>query len=677
MLVCLRSWLAFGLFPFLLVLPMSVANSAAAEPDLIPREILFGNPDKAAARISPDGRKLSYLAPVEGVLNVWVGPVDNPDAARPVTRDTKRGIRSYYWAYTSQHILYQQDVDGDEDWHVYSVDLQEQNKTTDLTPLEKVAAQIEGVTHRHPEEILLGLNDRDPQLHDVYRVDITTGKRTLAQKNPGFSGIVCDEDLQVRFGTQFTPDGGTLIQEPDGKGGWKDFLKVPMEDTLTTSPAGFDKSGRILYMIDSRGRDTGGLAAIDLNTGKQKTLAASDLADVGGILSHPTENSVEAVSFTYLRKEWKILDPAIEDDMTYLRGVADGEMEVTSRTQDDKLWTVAYIMDNGPVRYYVYDRKARKARFLFTNRKSLEGVKLAKMHPVIIKARDGLSLVSYLTLPLNRDKNGDGRPDEPLAMVLDVHGGPWARDEWGYNSVHQLLANRGYAVLSVNFRGSTGFGKNFVNAGNKQWAAKMHDDLLDAVEWAVKHKIARPDKVAIMGGSYGGYATLVGLTFTPDVFACGVDIVGPSNILTLLSTIPPYWQPAVQMFKDRVGDFTSPEGKKFLESRSPLNYVDRIKKPLLIGQGANDPRVKQSEADQIVKSMQKKEIPVTYVLYPDEGHGFARPENNLSFYAVAEAFLAEHLGGRYEPLGKAFEGSSITVPTGADQVKGLTGALKQ
>ena len=392
-------------------------------------------------------------------------------------------------------------------------------------------------------------------------------------------------------------------------------------------------------------------------------------------MSHPTENTVQAVAFTYLRKEWKVLDPAIEDDMTYLRSVADGEMEVTSRTQDDLHWSVAYIMDNGPVRYYHYDRKAKKARFLFTNRKSLEGLKLAKMNPVVIKARDGLSLVSYLTLPLGSDSDGDVRPEKPLPLVLDVHGGPWARDEWGYNPLHQLLSNRGYAVLSVNFRGSTGFGKQFVNAGNKEWAAKMHDDLLDAVKWAVDQKVANKEKVAILGGSYGGYATLVGLTFTPDVFACGVDIVGPSNILTLLSTIPPYWQPAIQMFKDRVGDHTTAEGKKFLETRSPLSLVDKIKKPLLIGQGANDPRVKQSEADQIVKAMQQKKIPVTYVLYPDEGHGFARPENSLSFYAVTEAFLAEHLGGRHEPIGKAFAGSSITVPTGADQIKGLSDSL--
>jgi len=297
------------------------------------------------------------------------------------------------------------------------------------------------------------------------------------------------------------------------------------------------------------------------------------------------------------------------------------------------------------------------------------------MHARVLKSRDGLDLVSYLTLPPGVDPDGAGKPRQPVPMVLDVHGGPWGRDDWGFNPTHQFFANRGYAVLSVNFRGSTGFGKAFVNAGNREWAAKMHDDLIDAVDWAIAEKIADSKKVAIFGGSYGGYATLVGMTFTPDKFACGVDIVGPSNLVTLLNTIPPYWEPGVQMFKDRVGDHTSEDGKKFLRSRSPLTYADRISKPLLIGQGANDPRVKQAEADQIVGAMKEKKLPVTYALFPDEGHGFARPENRLAFNAVTEAFLARFLGGRYEAIGDAFSGSTITVPTGAADVPGLSAKL--
>jgi len=533
------------------------------------------------------------------------------------------------------------------------------------------------VSHHFPTEILVGLNDRNPQLHDIYRVNIETGKREIVQENPGFMGFLTDDDYKVRIATRFSPDGSTEQLVPDGKGGWKLFTKIPQEDSLTTSPVGFDKTGRILYWLDSRGRDTAALKSQNLDTDEMKTIASNDKADVGGVLAHPIEKTIEAVSFTYERLEWDILDEQIADEFEYLKTVADGEMQVTSRSLDDKHWVVAYIMDNGPVRYYYYDREAGKASFLFTNREDLEGLPLAKMHPLVIKARDDLNLVCYLTLPVGSDKDGDARPDEPLPMVMLVHGGPWSRDTWGFSSNDQLLANRGYAVLSVNFRGSTGFGKGFLNAGNKEWAGKMHDDLLDALKWAVDNKVAQEDKVAIMGGSYGGYATLVGLTFTPKEFACGVDIVGPSNILTLLSTIPAYWQPAIQMFKDRVGDFSTEEGKEFLESRSPLAHVDRIERPLLIGQGANDPRVKQSEADQIVDAMQKHNIPVTYVLFPDEGHGFARPENNLSFFAVTEAFLAEHLGGRYEPIGDDFAGSSITVPTGAADVPGLKEAVEK
>ena len=656
------------------------AVSLAAEPaylkdvPLITRQILFGNPDKAAARLAPDGKRMSFLAPVDGVLNVWVGPTGDPTAAKPVTADKKRGIRSYFWAYTSKHILYTQDADGDENWHVYCVDL-DKGDTKDLTPIKGVAAQIESVSYRFPNEILVGLNDRDPKLHDVHRVNLETGARELVMKNEEeFSGYTIDEDFKIRFATKYAQDGGNEISVYDGKE-WKPFEKIPMTDALTTGAAGFDKTGNILYMMDSRGRNTGALFSVDLKTNERKLIAENPLADIGGVMSHPTENTIEAVSFTYERTEWKVLSDAVAEDLKYLRTVADGEIEVTSRTLDDTQWTVAFLMDNGPVRYYLYDRKAKQAKFLFTNRKDLEGLPLVKMHPVVITARDGLKLVCYLSLPKGTDPDEDGRPNAPLPMILDVHGGPWSRDSWGYNSEAQWHANRGYAVLSVNFRGSTGFGKEFVNAGNKEWAGKMHDDLLDAVDWAVKNNVADAKKIAISGGSYGGYATLVGLTFTPDVFACGVDVVGPSNILTLIATIPAYWQPQIQFFKDRVGDFTSEEGKKFLTEKSPLSHVDKIKRPLLIGQGANDPRVKQAEADQIVKAMEEKKIPVTYVLYPDEGHGFARPANRMSFNAVTEAFLAQNLGGRFEPIGKDFQGSTIQVPAGAADVPGLSEAL--
>ena len=641
---------------------------------LIPREVLFGNPDKITVRLSPDGDRISYLAPVDGVLNVWVGPADDPDLAEPVTNDTDRGIRIYFWAYTNEHILYLQDQAGDENWRVYSVNL-ETGETIDLTPLEGVQARIQAVSQKFPEEILIALNDRDPTLHDIYRANITTGEKSLVMENEGFVGFTTDDEYNVRFAVRLTPDGGSEIFQATEDGGWELFMEIAMEDLLTTGIVGFDKTGTVLYMIDSRNRNTAAFFALDLETGEQTLIAEDPRADTSDLMIHPTEKIVQAVAFTYERKHWQIIDESIAGDLAYLKTVADGDVEVVSRTLDDDYWMVAYGVDDGPVRYYRYDREEKSAEFLFTKRTALEGLSLAKMHPVVIKSRDGLDLVSYYTLPVGSDSDSDGRPDEPLPMVLFVHGGPWARDNWGYNSMHQWLANRGYAVLSVNFRSSTGFGKAFINAGNLEWGGKMHDDLIDAVNWTVQEGIADPDHVAIMGGSYGGYATLWGMTNTSDTFACGVDIVGPSNLTTLFETIPPYWQPEIELIATRMGDARTEEGRAFLIRRSPLTYVDRIKKPLLIGQGANDPRVKQAESDQIVQAMQDANIPVTYILYTDEGHGFARPENRLSFYAVTDAFLAEHLGGRYEPIGDDFEGSSIIVQCGAEEVPGLAEAI--
>ncbi len=643
---------------------------------LIPRKVLFGNPERASPRISPDGKKISYLAPLDGVLNVWVGSADDPKSAKPVTKDTGRGIHIYFWAYTNKHILYLQDAKGDENWRVHSVDLGT-GQEKDLTPLEGVNAQVQDVSFKFPDEILIGLNDRNPKFHDIYKVNIVTGEKGLLEKNDGFMEFVTDDDYKIRFAMRFTHRGENEILKSANNGSWELFAKIAMEDTLTTFPLGFDKTGRILYMVDSRGRDTGALAAVDLGTGDRILMAQDARADFDDALIHPTEKNIQAAIFTYERKQWQVLDKSIEKDLAYLGNVSPGDMEVASRTLDDKHWLVAYIIDNGPVRFYRYDREKKEAFFLFTNRKDLEGLPLARMHSVIIKARDGLPMVSYLTLPPETDIHGRARPEKPLPMVLYVHGGPWARDEWGYDPHHQWLANRGYAVLSVNFRGSTGFGKKFLNAGNMEWAGKMHDDIVDAAKWAVKKGIADPERIAIMGGSYGGFATLVGMTMTPDQFACGVDIVGPSNLITLLNTIPPYWTPGIELFKKRVGDHTKEEGRAFLIKRSPLSYADRIKRPLLIGQGANDPRVKQNESDQIVRAMQEKNIPVTYVLYPDEGHGFVRPENQMSFNAVTEAFLSDCLGGRYEPIGDDFRGSSITIPVGKEHIPRLEEALSE
>ena len=648
---------------------------------LIPRKAIFDNPDRTSPQISPDGKQIGWLAPLDGVLNVWVAPAGELDKAKAVTHDTKRGIRSYFWAYTNEHVIYLQDKGGDENWRVYSVSLKSGDEK-DLTPFDGVNSQIQEVSHLARDEILVALNNRNPQFHDIHRVNIETAELSLVQENPGvfeggmIVGFVTDDDYKVRFAQRMNPNGSMSILEPNGEKGWKEFINVPMEDTLTTNPIGFDKSGQTLYATFSKGRNTAALVSMNLKNGEQRVIAEDKRSDAGGVMMHPTERTIEAVSFNFDRKHWKVIDKSIAADLEAIGKVRDGEVEVISRTLDNKQWLIAFVTDSGPVAFYHWDRATKQSRFLFTNRKALEGYRLAAMRPVVIKSRDGLDLVCYLSLPVGSTPAGSDRPDRALPMVQLVHGGPWGRDQWGYNGIHQMLANRGYAVLSVNFRGSTGFGKEFINAGNKEWAGKMHDDLIDAVDWAVKSRVADPDRVAIMGGSYGGYATLVGMTMTPDKFACGVDIVGPSNIVTLLKTIPPYWAPMIQMFKDRVGDHTTEEGREFLNRLSPLSHVDNIKKPLLIGQGANDPRVKQSESDQIVKAMKEKKIPVTYVLFPDEGHGFARPQNNLSFFAVTDVFLARHLGGRSEPISSEdFGGSSIQVPAGSDDVPGLTEAL--
>jgi dipeptidyl aminopeptidase/acylaminoacyl peptidase len=648
---------------------------ASNDTPLIARKVLFGNPDRASVQLSPDGSQIAFLAPAEGVLNVWVAPREDLAAARPVTSDAGRGIRFYGWAYTSTHILYIQDKNGDENWRLYVVDLQD-GGVRDLTPFDGVQARLQEISPDFPAEILVAINRRNAQLHDLYRLNIRTGELALLRQNDGFMGFLTDDAFHVRGALRMTPDGGLEMLQPAGDG-WELWESVPAEDSLTTAAAGFDKSRDVLFMRDSRGRNTAALFARNLATGAMSLLAEDVQVDVGDIVRHPTEKHVQAVSFCYTRKRWQILDLAIEPDLAYLRTVADGEAEIVSRTLDDRFWIVLYVVDDGPARFYLYDRTARAARFLFTNRQELEDQPLAKMHAATLVARDGLALVAYYTLPPGADSDGDGIPDRPVPLVLFPHGGPWGRDVWGFNPWHQWLANRGYAALCVNFRSSTGFGKGFINAGNFEWGGKIMDDQVDAVRWAVAQQIADPGRVAVMGGSFGGYSTLGGLTFNPEVFACGVDLVGPSNLITLLESVPPYWRPVFEMFATRVGDPRTEEGRALLRKHSPLTYVDRICRPLLIGQGANDPRVKQAESDQIVEAMQAKDIPVTYLLYPDEGHGFARPENNLSFTAIAEAFLARCLGGRYQSIGDDFRGSSLTVPAGAEHVPGLTEALAQ
>lgn len=650
---------------------MSTAADAVQSFPLITREALFGNPVRSGGTLSPDGKWLGWMAPHEGVMNVFIAPFDKPAEARRMTSAKDRPIPFFSFTRDSASLIYIQDKAGDENFLLYQVNISTGEERT-LTPFENTRARVVGGSHTIRNKLLVGLNNRDARYHDVYLLNLTTGSLDLIFQNDSYVGFLADDTLTLRLAMRQNDGGGSdFFDVVDNRVSETPRDSTGLEDSLSTGPAGYTTDGKTLYWIDSRGRNTAALIAEDSASGRKTVIAQSERADIGGTLRHPVTGEVEAYSVNYLKTEWVALEPEIEQAFAFLRQRLDGEFGVQSRTEADDKWLVWHDPLTGPTRTLLYDRSAGTLEEFYVTRPELEGAPLQPMHPVEIPSRDGLTLVSYLTLPPGSEGE---RPSAPVPMVLLVHGGPWARDGYGFNRMHQLLANRGYAVLSVNFRGSTGFGKAFVNAGNLEWGARMHDDLIDAVDWAVAQGIAQKERVAIMGGSYGGYATLAGLTFTPEVFACGVDIVGPSNLETLLETIPPYWAPMVKQFHERMGNPKTPEGLALLKARSPLHKADRIVRPLLIGQGANDPRVKQSESDQIVAAMEKHGIPVTYVVFPDEGHGFHRPENNLAFTAIAEAFLASVLGGRAEPFDGEVARSTAEIRTGQELVKGLAPA---
>jgi dipeptidyl aminopeptidase/acylaminoacyl peptidase len=621
-------------------------EKVAMNVELIPREVLFGNPEKSMVRLSPNGKHLSFGSPQNGVQNVFIANADTPSEAKPITEDKGRGIRSYFWLYDNQHVVYLKDDGGDENWRIHVVDIQTKEDQV-FTP-EKVNARIFNVSDKFPEEILIGLNDRDPSYHDVYRLNIRTGEKTLIlQNDSGFRDFIFDEDYRLRFASSTTADGGAqyfkaIPTEEPRKYNWESFLQYEMEDIYTTGMLGLTYDGTKLYMIDSRGRDLNILKEINLSDNSETVLAEAKKAEIGGIIAHPVTGIIQAYSVNYLRNEWSYFDKALEAHMSVIKKTITGEAAIVSRTHDDTKWIVADMKDDGPIGCYVYTTADKSLKFLFSHRDVLTKYKLAKMDSVVIKARDGLEMPCYVTKPLNATG--------AVPLVVLVHGGPWARDDWGYDAEAQWLSNRGYAVLQVNFRSSTGFGKSFTSKGNLEWGRKMHEDLLDAVQWAVKEGIADPAKVAIYGGSYGGYAALWGATQSADVFKCAVDIVGPSNLETLLASFPAYWASFMEIAYRQVGDPRTDDGRALLKERSPLTHVDKIKIPVLIAQGEKDPRVKLAESEQIVAAMKEKGLPYIYMLFKDEGHGFARPENKFAFYALAERFLAEHLNGRFESI---------------------------
>ena len=637
-----------------LVLLWPAAPLTAQLPPLISRDILFGNPERSQPRLSPDGQRLAWLAPdKKNVLQVWVKTVGKDDD-KMVTADKKRGIRQYFWAEDNRTLLYQQDNDGDENFHVFGVDLASGN-VRDFTPFQGVRASVADLNRDFPDEVLIEANVRNRELMDAHRLNLKTGALTLDTENPGdVAGWGTDAKFQVRAAQAQTPDGGTEIRvRDDVKAPWRTLLKVGPDEILEFED--FSLDGKSAYLKTSIGSDTARLVERNVATGAEKVLAGSAEVDAEAVVIHPKTHVVQAVSFAPGRATWKVLDPSVQADFDAIPKLHAGDFAIVNRTSKDDAWLVGFTSDRGPVTWYKWDRTAKKGTVLFSAQPKLEGLALAEMKPVVIKSRDGLNLNSYLTLPV-------GLPPKNLPMVLFVHGGPWARDGWGYNSTAQWFANRGYAVLQPNYRGSTGYGKKFLYAANRQWGLKMHDDLIDVSKWAIAQGYADPKKIAVFGGSYGGYAALAAATFTPEAFACNVDIVGPSNLKTLIASIPPYWKPMRAVFDVRMGNVDDPKDAELIKNASPLFRADKIARPLLIGQGANDPRVNVKESEQIVDAIEKNKGSVTYVVYSDEGHGFARPENRIDFNARSEKFLAGCLGGRFEPMeGDKIPGSTAVV----------------
>jgi dipeptidyl aminopeptidase/acylaminoacyl peptidase len=638
---------------------------AADTTPLIPRRLLFAGPDRSTVRISPDGRRIAFMAPIDGVLNLWVGEIGDLAKAHPLTQVADRDLGPWIvWLHNNRHVVFFRDQGGDENWQAHRVEV-DSGDILALAPGAGVKSYIQQTSHHFPDELLLAHNQRDQRFSDIFRVNVATGASTLLLTNDRFGWVFTDPQFRIRFGVRQTDDGATEYLQQGPTGEWKLFTRVDMGDAMTTRAIEFSDDGTELYWLDSRGRDKAAVVSENLTTGAKRTLAEDAKGDLVEVALEPRSYRPFAAAAVFARKRWQMIDPAYAEDRAYLAKVSPGDLSITSVSANNRSWVVYYEQDVAPGRYFAYDRRSRKARFLFSARHGLEKAPMVPMEPVVIRARDGIELVCYLSRPRGAPL---GRPGP---MVLLVHGGPWARDVWALSSTHQWLANRGYVVLSVNFRGSTGFGKSFLNAANLEWGGKMHDDLIDGVDWAIARGIADPQRVAIYGASYGGYSALVGVTFTPKKFACAIDLFGISNLVTFMDSIPPYWKPWQAVWKIRMGDYMTEAGQRFLRERSPLNRVDRIVRPLLIGQGANDVRVKPAESEQIVAAMKERGIPVTYVYYSDEGHGFGRVANRRSFTAVVEAFLARHLGGRFEPVGDDFAGSTIEFRAGRELIPDL------
>ncbi|MGH9755005.1 MAG: alpha/beta fold hydrolase [Blastocatellia bacterium] len=640
-------------------LAQQATKKSTGQPPLLDREMFFGDPEISGAQISPDGKFIAFLKPYKDTRNIWVKGAGEPfSAARLVTSDTRRPIPAYFWSRDGKFILFVQDKAGDEDYNVYAVNPaeappagEEAPKARNLTDLKKVTAQIYAVPKSDPDLMYVGINDRDQAWHDLYRVKISTGERTLIRKNTErLVGWVFDLKDQLRLALRSADNGDTEVLRIDGAGFKKVYSCTVFENC---GPARFHKDGKRVYMITNKGKelDLLRLVLFDPETGKEEPVESDPMSrvDFGAPIFSQVTDDLIATTYEDERSRVYWRDKSFESDYQLLKKrLPNRDVGFGSSTKDETLWLISASSDVEPGETYLFDRKTKKLTLQYRIREKLPREHLAEMKPIRYKSSDGLEIPAFLTLP-------KGVEAKNLPLIVFPHGGPWYRDSWGYDTFAQFLANRGYAVLQPNFRGSTGYGKKFLDASNNQWGDKMQDD----ITWGVKHMVAQgvadPKRVGIMGGSYGGYATLAGVAFTPDLYAAAVSIVGPSNLITLLESIPPYWEAFRKLFTERMGDPATAEGKARLDRQSPLNSADKIKTPLFVIQGANDPRVKKAESDQIVVALRERNFPVEYIVAPDEGHGFARPVNNMATVAASEKFMAKHLGGRYQ------EGASAEV----------------
>jgi dipeptidyl aminopeptidase/acylaminoacyl peptidase len=636
-------------------MPASAQAAESGLPPIIDRELFFGNPEIAAAELSPNGKYLAFLKPWKDTRNIYVKGVDEPfSAARLLTTESKRPVPGFFWTWDSKYILYVKDKDGDENYNVYSVDPAakpeagaEAPPSRDMTGLKGVRVALYDLPKTDPDVAYIGLNDRDKAWHDLYKLKLSTGEKTLVRKNTErITGWSFDLQGNLRLATRSAENGDTEVLRVDQDKFTKIYSCTVFE---SCAPSQFQKDGKRVYFESNKGADLNlvSLMLLDPATGKTEMVESdpqkeSDL--VGTRFSEATDELAITIYYGDHRRRY-YHDKGFEKDLKWLESKLPGkEVSIGSTTRDEQTWLVVANSDTEPGETYLFDRKTHKLTLQYKVREKLPREALAEMKPVKYPSSDGLEIPAYLTLP-------KGVAAKNLSVLIIPHGGPWARDVWGFNGFAQFFANRGYAVLMPNFRGSTGYGKKFLDAGNKEWGRKMQDDVTWGAKYLVAQGIADPKRIAIFGGSYGGYATLAGVTFTPDLYAAAIDYVGPSNLITLLESIPPYWEPIRKVFYERMGDPNTAEGKALLTERSPLTYADKIKTPLLVVQGANDPRVNKREADQIVIALRDRGYPVEYLVAPDEGHGFARPINNMALFMSAEKFLAKHLGGRYQEGG--------------------------